>query len=1265
MRKFYPPIIRVAVFSALFSLLLWWFTYGDDEYLKHADINIRWLSWSIPPDAAHPWDSHPSLDWILETTDIQSFTQNWYDLDLFFVDNEWNVWHHTIMDRNMWASEVFNKKFGLSNINTWSFGYRYQWWNNYWFRPCYTNWCSGFSESYDGIVVPYYIRNYVYNEGVWDRYNPLPYFAHNVWDEWYTAIDSVNEVFMWEYSTPPLSVRHQQSKNLRWWVWDTYDEQWIYTEWNWTIPYNDKRTHSRKWPCPEWYHIPSMKEWDKILLWWGYANNKEVNVGGYYGNSIWWNNGWKNFASDLLLPPTWYRKAQGGIWEQQWDVGEYRSSSPYENVRGTCEGCEDIVARVLEFNSDEISENSRATSQASQEGKSIRCIKDSPDSELNIYPNGWTNAFVSVYRGKIIALWAPKRAWYTFEWWYTNEDFTGERVDVWDSIGWRRENSNWSFTSIPHLDLYAKRKGNPKCTDLPANATANNSKTPSIDTKYYYSADIDAVCTFHCNANYTWDSTTSKCVANGCQWTLPDNATLWNPSVVPSNNTTSYSYSATSTTEACKFKCNSNYTWNSSTSSCESNNPTTYQCIGTLPANSTRNNNLTPDRNTSYYYSTDTSLACTFQCNPNYTWSSSTSSCKATIQAYVLTINYKYSDWSTASPTVNEIVLGGDSYSITSPTITNYTASTSVVEWTMPYSHKTIDVIYTKIQTTWWGGWWSSSSSSSNSTLEISASPSSPDIYEWIKVTIETDDDYTDKVYFSKLQYRSSSSSSWSNISRTSSTYVSDYSSYWSNGYYKMTSSDDGEVTLRNLVEFKKSGYYRIYVEDTDGNEDYVQINVYGSDSTSNSTLEISVSPSSPDTYEWIKLTIETNYNYTDKIYFSKLQYRSSSSSSWSDISRTSSTYISDYSSYWSNGYYKMTSSDYGNTTLKNLVKFKKSGYYRIYVKDTDGNEDYVQINVNEDSENNSSESSNDSNLSLSVNNVYPITYDPIALTINTDNYVGKIKLYAKYKSSSDSRIKISNNSSNEYFSDFSNIWENWYYKMTSSDKWKKTLYNLISFKNSWTYRIYAEDEQWYFNYITIEAISKAYSSDNINTSNTQTKTESYDSTWDDIDKLINQLLGTDTSNNSTNNTSSNKNNDDIEWNKNNLTNVSDEIYTSRSCKQYRLQYDSRLWVFTSQNLQKTEYFINKEYFKRYIDSKNPQKEWCPTNAWWITVSYKDSSTSTSHFVAPNGKVYFISIENWSYYSNNLTTQKKFSSITEIKNFIKTNNPLISMEGKK
>jgi hypothetical protein len=31
-----------------------------------------------------------------------------------------------------------------------------------------------------------------------------------------------------------------------------------------------------------------------------------------------------------------------------------------------------------------------------------------------------------------------------------------------------------------------------------------------------------------------------------------------------------------------------------------------------------------------------------------------------------------------------------------------------------------------------------------------------------------------------------------------------------------MTSNDDGEVTLKKVIKFKKSGHYKILVEDTD-----------------------------------------------------------------------------------------------------------------------------------------------------------------------------------------------------------------------------------------------------------------------------------------------------------------------------------------------------------------------------------------------------------------------------------------------------------------
>jgi hypothetical protein len=220
----------------------------------------------------------------------------------------------------------------------------------------------------------------------------------------------------------------------------------------------------------------------------------------------------------------------------------------------------------------------------------------------------------------------------------------------------------------------------------------------------------------------------------------------------------------------------------------------------------------------------------------------------------------------------------------------------------------------------------SSSSSSSNSDeVQLSTNRKSPSTSQYVNLTIKTDKNYTGRLTLS-AKYRSSSSSSWSSVSNTSSTYFSSYSDEWDDGYYKMRSSDKGNVTLSNLLKFKKNGYYRIYVKDTDGNESYIQFNVGVSSDSSNSDLTVKASPSSPDTYEWVKLTISTDRDYTGKIKFSKLQYKSSSSSSWSSISNiTSSTYVSDYSSDWSNGYYKMTSSDRGEATLKNLVKFKKA----------------------------------------------------------------------------------------------------------------------------------------------------------------------------------------------------------------------------------------------------------------------------------------------------------------------------------------------------
>jgi hypothetical protein len=84
-------------------------------------------------------------------------------------------------------------------------------------------------------------------------------------------------------------------------------------------------------------------------------------------------------------------------------------------------------------------------------------------------------------------------------------------------------------------------------------------------------------------------------------------------------------------------------------------------------------------------------------------------------------------------------------------------------------------------------------------------------------LTIDTDEDYVGNITFYQVQYKSSSSSAWSTISpRTNSTYFSNYSEEWEQGYYKMKSSDDGHKVISNFLKFAKKGYYRIYAKDTE-----------------------------------------------------------------------------------------------------------------------------------------------------------------------------------------------------------------------------------------------------------------------------------------------------------------------------------------------------------------------------------------------------------------------------------------------------------------
>lgn len=269
-----------------------------------------------------------------------------------------------------------------------------------------------------------------------------------------------------------------------------------------------------------------------------------------------------------------------------------------------------------------------------------------------------------------------------------------------------------------------------------------------------------------------------------------------------------------------------------------------------------------------------------------------------------------------------------------------------------------------------------------------------------------------------------------------------------------------------------------------------------------------------------------------------------------------------------------------------------------------------------------SSKSHQTNNLSVSITNDEPTTNERIEVVVDVnDKYTGKVDFTKmQYYSTKDGeRIDIPVTSKN-YVSDYSDDAKLGYVKFKSSDNWEKEISEFMKFSQNGNYRIYVKDEDWYSDYVQFYIWK--WSNATKSSTNTTVKSSNY--------------IDSDT-----------------------------EVFIARSCKKYTITYSSSLNVYTSPNLNMSEYFINKDYFKRYIDSKNRYQEGCPKNLWWISTSYYDKTNDNNRYTAPNGKVYFITWQEWNYYSNELNKELKsptsFSTIQQLKYYIRDRNPLINM----
>ena len=148
------------------------------------------------------------------TTKIWPFYPAWIywnqSLWLISASSNWIDWV-TITDKNLWATTVYNQWDTMNESNCWKF---YQRWNNYWFSFTWTP-----SRTSTKVNVSSYWPNNYYSSSTFVRVN---------W-EWYWWTDAS--------STTAL--------NLRWDITNTNE--------------------ARRWPCPEWFHIPSHTEGQVLM----------------------------------------------------------------------------------------------------------------------------------------------------------------------------------------------------------------------------------------------------------------------------------------------------------------------------------------------------------------------------------------------------------------------------------------------------------------------------------------------------------------------------------------------------------------------------------------------------------------------------------------------------------------------------------------------------------------------------------------------------------------------------------------------------------------------------------------------------------------------------------------------------------------------------------------------------------------------------------------------------------------------------------------
>ena len=140
--------------------------------------------------------------------------------------------------------------------HSWEYWKHFQRWNNHWFEiGCRTNWCSDTVTNWATSTL-----------AIWS-----PDYNH-VWYNWATFIKwtSTSKYDYWSDNTP------SNHNWLRWWENDTAENNYWFDEANNVA----RNVANRRWPCEDWYHVPSIWEWNQVLEYWAEENGIELEDDG-------------------------------------------------------------------------------------------------------------------------------------------------------------------------------------------------------------------------------------------------------------------------------------------------------------------------------------------------------------------------------------------------------------------------------------------------------------------------------------------------------------------------------------------------------------------------------------------------------------------------------------------------------------------------------------------------------------------------------------------------------------------------------------------------------------------------------------------------------------------------------------------------------------------------------------------------------------------------------------------------------------------------